>query len=121
MSPPTPRAPPEQLQRAGSLINSLHPACACFLDVNYIFGEMGNPAPRKPRNITWILLKGIKSWMEDDKIMEHKSGLNHGFKTNLRPNTWIAPDSDKLGLVDPHRLLTWVWSTPKQAIPLILF
>ena len=32
----------------------------------------------------------------------------------------IAPDSDKLGLVDPHRLLTWVWSTPKQAIPLIL-
>ena len=25
----------------------------------------------------------------------------------------------KLGLVDPHRLLTWVWSTPKQAIPLI--
>ena len=24
-----------------------------------------------------------------------------------------------LGLVDPHRLLTWVWSTPKQANPLI--
>ena len=32
----------------------------------------------------------------------------------------IAPDSDKLGLVDPDRLLTRVWSTPKQAIPLIL-
>ena len=59
--------------------------------------------------------------MEDDKIMEHKSGLNHGFETNLRPNTGIAPDSDKLGLVDPHRLLTWVWSTPKQAIPLIFY
>ena len=36
------------------------------------------------------------------------------------PNTEIAPNSDKFGLVDPHRLLTWVWSTPKQAIPLIL-
>ena len=24
-----------------------------------------------------------------------------------------------MDLVDPHRLLTWVWSTPKQAIPLI--
>ena len=33
----------------------------------------------------------------------------------------IAPDSDKLGLFDPHRLLTWVWSTPKQAIPLISY
>ena len=28
--------------------------------------------------------------------------------------------SARFGLVDPHRLLTWVWSTPKQAIPLIL-
>ena len=35
------------------------------------------------------------------------------------PNTKIAPNSDKFGLVDPHRLLTWVWLTPKQAIPLI--
>jgi hypothetical protein len=35
------------------------------------------------------------------------------------PNTEIAPNSDKFGLVDPDRLLTWVWSTPKQAIPLI--
>ena len=35
------------------------------------------------------------------------------------PNTEIAPNSDKFGLVDPHRLLTRVWSTPKQAIPLI--
>ena len=45
------------------------------------------------------------------------------FKTNLWrmawPNTKIAPNSGKFGLVDPHRLLTWVWSTPKQAIPLI--
>ena len=38
---------------------------------------------------------------------------------SLWPNTEIAPNSDKFGLVDPHRLLTWVWSTPKQAIPLI--
>jgi hypothetical protein len=35
------------------------------------------------------------------------------------PNSEIAPNSDKFGLVDPHRLLTWVWSTPKHAIPLI--
>ena len=40
--------------------------------------------------------------------------------------TWIAivPWTNKskkmMGLVEPHRLLTWVWSTPKQAIPLIL-
>ena len=33
----------------------------------------------------------------------------------------IAPDSDKLGLFDHHRLLTWVWSTPKQAISLISY
>ena len=33
----------------------------------------------------------------------------------------ISGPTLKLGLVDPHRLLTWVWSTPKQAIPLILY
>ena len=36
------------------------------------------------------------------------------------PNTEIDPNSDKFALVDPHRLLTRVWSTPKQAFPLIL-
>ena len=40
--------------------------------------------------------------------------------SEIDPNSEIAPNSDKFGLVDPHRLLTWVWSTPKQAIPLIL-
>ena len=66
VSPPTPRAPPEQLQRAGSLIPKIE-------------------------------LKRLGSfWIEQIPLF-----------------------SARLGLVAPHRLLTWVWSTPKQAIPLI--
>ena len=39
--------------------------------------------------------------------------------SEIAPDSEIAPSSDKFGLVEPHRLLTWVWSTPKQAISLI--
>ena len=37
VSPPTPRAPPEQLQRAGSLLDAMVPLCAlvngCLLEL----------------------------------------------------------------------------------------
>ena len=39
--------------------------------------------------------------------------------SEIAPNSEFSPNSDKFGLVDLHRLLTWVWSTPEQAIPLI--
>ena len=37
-------------------------------------------------------------------------------------NQSLTQHSNKFGLVGPHRLviITWVWSTPKQTIPLTI-